>query len=400
MQKISIVKEVGMNTYMFPGQGSQFRGMGGELFDQFPELIEKADKILGFSIKELCLEDPRKELNKTQFTQPALFVVNALSYYKILEDKGVEPDFVAGHSLGEFNALLAAGCYDFEVGLKLVKKRGELMSQAPQGGMAAILNGTKEQIESILENNGLHNIDLANFNTPSQIVISGARDEIGMAQEFFQEGGMSYFPLNTSGAFHSRFMEPIKEQFSEYLKQFELSDLKIPVIANVTARPYNNQDVVKNLSEQLASGVRWSESIQYIMAQASEMEFEEVGSGEVLTKIYRSILREAPKISAIKDEIKAKEMPVKVSADSSNSNIINENSQSDNDNLVDVLAVAEQKVAEWNRNNLIGVRVKSNIEEYGELETRTQAVVLFGHRAAVYMKGYKGYFDLDEITVV
>ncbi|WP_455872346.1 ACP S-malonyltransferase [Serratia proteamaculans] len=389
-----------MNTYMFPGQGSQFRGMGGELFDQFPELIEKADKILGFSIKELCLEDPRKELNKTQFTQPALFVVNALSYYKILEDKGVEPDFVAGHSLGEFNALLAAGCYDFEVGLKLVKKRGELMSQAPQGGMAAILNGTKEQIESILENNGLHNIDLANFNTPSQIVISGARDEIGMAQEFFQEGGMSYFPLNTSGAFHSRFMEPIKEQFSEYLKQFELSDLKIPVIANVTARPYNNQDVVKNLSEQLASGVRWSESIQYIMAQASEMEFEEVGSGEVLTKIYRSILREAPKISAIKDEIKAKEMPVKVSADSSNSNIINENSQSDNDNLVDVLAVAEQKVAEWNRNNLIGVRVKSNIEEYGELETRTQAVVLFGHRAAVYMKGYKGYFDLDEITVV
>ncbi len=389
-----------MNTYMFPGQGSQFRGMGEGLFDRFSELTEKADKILGFSIKELCLEDPRKELNKTQFTQPALYVVNALSYYKTLEDKGVEPDFVVGHSLGEFNALLAAGCYDFEVGLKLVKKRGELMSQAPQGGMAAILNGTKEQIESILENNGLHNIDLANFNTPSQIVISGARDEIGMAQEFFQEGGMSYFPLNTSGAFHSRFMEPIKEQFSEYLKQFELSDLKIPVIANVTARPYNNQDVVKNLSEQLASGVRWSESIQYIMAQASEMEFEEVGSGEVLTKIYRSILREAPKISAIKDEIKAKEMPVKVSADSSNSNIINENSQSDNDNLVDVLAVAEQKVAEWNRNNLIGVRVKSNIEEYGELETRTQAVVLFGHRAAVYMKGYKGYFDLDEITVV
>lgn len=387
-----------MKTYMFPGQGSQFRGMGEGVFDRFAELTEKADEILGFSIKELCLEDPRKELNKTQFTQPALYIVNALSYYKILEDKGVEPDFVAGHSLGEFNALLAAGCYDFEVGLKLVKKRGELMSQAPQGGMAAILNGSKEQIESILERNGLHNIDLANFNTPSQIVISGARDEIGMAQEFFQEGGMSYFPLNTSGAFHSRFMEPVKEQFLEYLKKFELSDLKIPVIANVTARPYNNQDVVKNLSEQLASGVRWSESIQYIMAQASDMEFEEVGSGEVLTKIYRSILRETPKIIAIEDDVK--EMPVKVSSDSSGNNIINKNSQRDNDNLEDVLTVAQQKVAEWNRNNPVGTRVKSNVDEYGELETRTQAVVLFGHRAAVYMKGYKGYFDLDELTLI
>jgi len=398
MQKTSIIKEIGMKTYMFPGQGSQFRGMGEGVFDRFAELTEKADEILGFSIKELCLEDPRKELNKTQFTQPALYIVNALSYYKILEDKGVEPDFVAGHSLGEFNALLAAGCYDFEVGLKLVKKRGELMSQAPQGGMAAILNGSKEQIESILERNGLHNIDLANFNTPSQIVISGARDEIGMAQEFFQEGGMSYFPLNTSGAFHSRFMEPVKEQFLEYLKKFELSDLKIPVIANVTARPYNNQDVVKNLSEQLASGVRWSESIQYIMAQASDMEFEEVGSGEVLTKIYRSILRETPKIIAIEDDVN--EMPVKVSSDSSGNNIINKNSQRDNDNLEDVLTVAQQKVAEWNRNNPVGTRVKSNVDEYGELETRTQAVVLFGHRAAVYMKGYKGYFDLDELTLI
>ena len=112
-----------MKQYVFPGQGSQAKGMGGELFDKYAELTKKADAILGYSIKELCLEDPRRELNKTQFTQPALFVVNALSYYDKIETTGEKPDFLAGHSLGEFNALLAAECFDFEAGLKIVKKR-------------------------------------------------------------------------------------------------------------------------------------------------------------------------------------------------------------------------------------------------------------------------------------
>jgi len=175
-----------MKTHMFPGQGSQSKGMGGTLFDEFKELTHKADKILGYSIKELCLEDPRRELNQTQFTQPALYVVNALSYFKKVEESGQKPDFVVGHSLGEFSALLAAECIDFEAGLKLVKKRGELMSQATGGGMAAILNATKEKIETILKENGLTNIDLANYNTPSQIVISGLKDEIGKATSFRQ----------------------------------------------------------------------------------------------------------------------------------------------------------------------------------------------------------------------
>ena len=128
-----------MKTYIFPGQGSQAKGMGGDLFNEFKELTDTADKVLGYSIKELCLEDPRSELNKTQFTQPALFVVNALTYYKRIQETGKKPDYVAGHSLGELNALLAAECFSFEQGLKIVKKRGELMSEAPSGGMAAIL---------------------------------------------------------------------------------------------------------------------------------------------------------------------------------------------------------------------------------------------------------------------
>src|SRR5689334_5966402 len=129
-----------MKAFVFPGQGSQAKGMGGTLFDEFQELTEKADRILGYSIKELCLEDPRKELNRTQFTQPALYVVNAFSYFAKIRETGQKPDYVAGHSLGEFNALLAAECFDFEAGLEIVKKRGELMSEATGGGMAAILN--------------------------------------------------------------------------------------------------------------------------------------------------------------------------------------------------------------------------------------------------------------------
>lgn len=138
-------------AYLFPGQGSQKKGMGEGLFDEFPEMTKKADEILGYSIKELCLTDPRKELNKTQFTQPALYVVNALSFQKKMKEGESEPDFVAGHSLGEYNALHAAEVMSFEEGLKLVKKRGELMSKAENGGMAAILKTPEEEIKNILK---------------------------------------------------------------------------------------------------------------------------------------------------------------------------------------------------------------------------------------------------------
>lgn len=273
-----------MKTFMFPGQGSQAKGMGGNLFDDFPDLTEKANKILGYSIKDLCLEDPNRKLSQTQYTQPALYVVNALSYFKRIEESGNKPDYVAGHSLGEFNALLAAECFDFEAGLKLVKKRGELMSKATDGGMAAIINATKEDIETILTKHGLGKIDIANYNAPSQIVISGAKEEIAKSQEFFQEGKMLFFPLNTSGAFHSRFMKPARDKFRTYLKKFKLAEPTISVISNVTARPYGKDDVQENLANQIASAVKWSESIQYLLDQG-EMEFGEIGHGDVLRNL-------------------------------------------------------------------------------------------------------------------
>lgn len=390
-----------MKTYMFPGQGSQAKGMGGTLFDEFADLTKKADQILGYSIKELCLDNPKRELNKTQFTQPALYVVNALTYYKKIQETGRKPDYVAGHSLGEFNALLAAECFDFETGLRLVQKRGELMSQAPEGGMAAILNASKEHIESTLEKHGLFNIDIANYNTPSQIVISGSIEEIGKAQEFFQGGEVLYYPLNTSGAFHSRFMQPAKEKFAEFLQGFSFSELKIPVMSNVTAEPYKNTEIVQNLANQLSSGVRWSGSIQYLMALADKdqpMEFEEIGNGDVLTKIFRTIQQETTALAQNlsveaeqPDPRTDKPAAVAVTAADKTANATAKPAKS---------LAAEEKAKAWNLKYPVGTKVKSTLLDYADLETRTAALVLFGHRAAVYMKNYNGYFDLDEVTPV
>ncbi|QYF93467.1 ACP S-malonyltransferase [Massilia sp. PAMC28688] len=367
-----------MLTYIFPGQGSQARGMGADLFDAYPDMTAKADALLGYSIKELCLTDPRNELGKTQFTQPALFVVNALSYRRRLEESGKRPDFVAGHSLGEFNALLAAGCFDFETGLQIVKKRGELMSQADSGAMAAILNASKDQVEAILKDAGLDQIDLANYNSHSQVVISGAVDEIEKAQHCFK-GNMMFYPLNTSGAFHSRFMAHSQKEFTAFLAQFSLGAPQIPVIANVTARPYEDGAVADTLARQIAGMVRWCESVEYLLQLDPAMTFEEVGHGEVLAKLVRSITQHVRKHApAPVAAAPAAAAPIAPAAARPR---------------VD----AEQVVREWNSKYPVGSQVRSTMQGYDALETRTEAMVLFGHRAAVYMKGYNGYFDLTEL---
>ena len=400
-----------MKTYMFPGQGSQTRGMGGDLFDAFPELTAKADAVLGYSIKELCLEDPRRELGKTQFTQPALYVVNALSYYKKVQDTGETPDYLAGHSLGEFNALLAAECFDFETGLKLVKKRGELMSEATQGAMAAIVNATRDQIEALLKEKGLVNVDIANYNTPLQIVISGPSADIAACQEIFQFDRVMYVPLNTSGAFHSRLMIPARQKFEAFLKKRKFSKPKIPVIANLTAKPYPNNAVVEYLSKQISSTVLWSDTIHHLMSLSDAMEFVEIGHGDVLAKMIVKIKQIAAKAAAEQTPppVKAEEKsevpnvdavdtvvaaPASAAGDAGGAHGAS-NGAAHNDRF----ALAEQKVAAWNKSHPVGTGVKSLVAEHGALITRTPAVVLFGHRAAVYMEGFNGYFDLDELSL-
>ncbi|MGA1868032.1 MAG: ACP S-malonyltransferase [bacterium] len=283
-----------MNAFVFPGQGSQKKGMGSELFDLFPELTRKADTILGYSIKELCVEDSQNLLNNTQYTQPALFVVNALMYTKEINDTGEVPSYVAGHSLGEYNALFAAGAFDFETGLKIVKKRGELMSKAHGGGMAAIIGLTEEKIKHVLKEKGLSAIDVANFNSPAQIVISGLCDDIAGAADIFKEAGAKlYIPLKVSGAFHSRYMSAAREKFEHFLHSFEFSKLSIPVISNVEARPYERKKIRQLLADQITHSVKWTESIQYLMGKGIQ-EFKEIGPGTVLTNLVAKIKKEAP----------------------------------------------------------------------------------------------------------
>ena len=282
-----------LTAYVFPGQGSQKVGMGDTLFDEFAELTARADAVLGYSIKELCLNDPDSVLSKTQYTQPALYVVNALSYLKKVQETGSTPDFVAGHSLGEYNALFAAGAFDFETGLRLVKKRGELMSQAFGGGMAAVIGFSQEQVQQVLLQNGLHNIDIANDNSPGQVVIAGLKDDVVSAKPYFEAAGVKHFVhLNVSGAFHSRYMAEAARSFAEHLNAFTLSPLMIPVISNVDARPYLPDETKQNLVRQITSQVKWNNSVRYLLG-LGEMEITEVGPGNVLTKLVTTIRNEA-----------------------------------------------------------------------------------------------------------
>lgn len=293
-----------MLAYVFPGQGSQKKGMGEGLFDEFHELTAKADQILGYSIRELCMEDAQGHLGLTQYTQPALYTVSSFAYLKRIKDLGMKPDYVAGHSLGEYVALFAAGAFDFETGLRLVKKRGELMSRATGGGMAAVIGLSEEKIRGVLEKNNLQSIDIANLNTSAQIVISGHSGDVEKAKPVLEAAGaINYVILNVSGAFHSRYMAEASENFSEYLDKFSFSDLKIPVIANVSARPYKNSEIKKNMIEQIRSSVKWTESIRYLMGKGV-INIEQIGPGNVLTGMIKRIFRECTPLTVHDDSDK------------------------------------------------------------------------------------------------
>lgn len=304
-ENIAFRRNQKMITWIFPGQGSQEKGMGATLFDEFVEFTAQADSILGYSIKELCLKDSHRQLNQTQYTQPALYVVNALSYFQKVKQTGLSPDFVAGHSLGEYNALLAAGGVDFATGLQLVKKRGELMSQAQNGTMAAVINFPVEKMEALFKEHGLTGIDIANYNAPSQIVIAGLKEDINQVGKIFEEMKVRCVVLNVSAAFHSRYMQEAQEKFEKFLKEFEFSSLKIPVISNIHARPYQQTEIAQNLAQQITHSVNWLDSIRYLMGQG-EMVFEEIGPGKVLTKLIAKIQKEAEPLVQEKPQLSSK----------------------------------------------------------------------------------------------
>lgn len=286
-------REQQMRAVVFPGQGSQARGMGGELFARFAELTATADEILGYSVATLSREDPRGELDQTRFTQPALFVVNALAYLARRQDGEPAPDYFAGHSLGEYNALCAAGAFDFATGLRLVRERGRLMAAAAGGGMAAVIGLSEDAVRGVLAHDDLAGIDLAAFNAADQFILSGPRELIESARDaVLAAGARAYLPLQVSAAFHSRYMAPARRELEQELAGCEFRPLEVPVVANVTGRPYEPGSVRETLADQLVRPVRWEQSVRHLL-EVGVTSFDEVGPGQVLTGLVRRIRQAA-----------------------------------------------------------------------------------------------------------
>lgn len=282
-----------MKTFLFPGQGAQFVGMGVDLFEEFSELVEGADKILGYSLKDLCLTDANNLLSNTKYTQPALYMVNALSYLKKMREGQPVPDFLIGNSLGEYNALLAAGVFSLEDGLLLVKKRSNLMSRANGGGMAAVIGLNEMEIVNAIEQEQLNNlIEISNYNTSTQMVISGDPNAITTIKPRLEEAGAKRVViLDVSGAFHSRYMKEAALEFEQYLNEFEFHAPQQIVISNRYARPYDFTKIKQLLVEQIYHPVRLYDSIMYVLGQGVN-EFVELGPGKTMTSMATRIKKE------------------------------------------------------------------------------------------------------------
>ena len=296
-------------AFVFPGQGSQAVGMGKEFIEKneaSKEFMTKADEALGFGLSKLILEGPQDELTLTYNAQPALLTVGAMIAAR-LEKEGIVPDYVAGHSLGEYTALVEAKVLSFEDAVAAVHKRGLYMNEAVpsgKGAMAAILGMDRDVLESITSNitESGHPVQAANLNCPGQIVISGAKAGVDKACTALKEAGAKRaLPLNVSGPFHSVLMEPAAEELQKTLGEIEMDDAKIPVIANVTADQAMKQDEIKKLLvEQLYSPVRWEESVEKLL-ELGVTRFVECGPGKVLSGLIRKIDRTA-KVYPVYDE--------------------------------------------------------------------------------------------------
>ncbi|MET8655951.1 MULTISPECIES: ACP S-malonyltransferase [Streptomyces] len=280
-----------MRCYVFPGQGTQKKGMGRSLFTRFPDLRRRADRVLGYPIEELCLENPERRLSETVYAQPAIYVVNALHWAAAQEDLPAA-DFFAGHSLGEYSALYAAGAFDFATGLALVRSRAELMSRISGGAMAAIVGVSEQIVEETLERHGANGVVIANHNAPEQFVLAGSREELARLRPVFEktEGVRGFVPVRVSGPFHAPAMAPAAERFRSVLASVDVGRLRTPVVSNVTGRPFGHdaREVRDLLAEQIARPVRWSDSIRYLR-DAGVSDFTELGESKVLTSLIDRI---------------------------------------------------------------------------------------------------------------
>lgn len=284
-------------AYVFPGQGSQFRGMGADLYansSKAKELFDQADEILGFSLTKIMFEGSDDELKQTNVTQPAIFL-HSVALAAVADD--FAPDMVAGHSLGEFSALVAAGGLSFADGLKLVAQRADAMQKACErepSTMAAILGLSDSIVEEICASIIDEIVVAANYNCPGQIVISGTMEGIRVACEKMKEAGAKRaLPLPVGGAFHSPLMEPAREELAQAIADTACRAMPCPIYQNATAAPSQDLDTIKaNLIAQLTAPVRWTQSVENMVRDGAEL-FIECGPGKVLQGLVRKIAPEA-----------------------------------------------------------------------------------------------------------
>ena len=281
-------------AYIFPGQGSQYVGMGKDLYEEFPlarQLFDQADSILGVNLSKICFEGPEETLRQTANTQPAIFL-HSVILTRLLGHR--EIGMAAGHSLGEYSALVFAGAMDFADGLRLVRLRGELMQKAgeeQQGTMAAIVGLEPAIVESLCRRASSEGVvQCANFNSPGQIVISGSVSGVKRAMELGKtEGAKLVKELVVSGAFHSPLMESARQGLREALKKTQILNANLPVYANVTGRPVQKAEEIRTLLEQqLTSPVRWEEDVRNMIADGAT-QFVEIGPGKVLQGLVKRI---------------------------------------------------------------------------------------------------------------
>ncbi len=289
---------MGQIAFVFPGQGSQSAGMGKALHDSFESVraaFTEADAALGFSLSQLCFQGPDEQLKLTENTQPAILAVSTAAF-RVLSEAGARPDFVAGHSLGEYSALVAANSLSLTDALRVVRKRGTYMQESVpvgQGAMAAILGMTADQVEALCREAAQGEVlSPANLNTPSQIVIAGTEAAVGRALELAKSrGARKAVPLPVSAPFHCALMQPAQERLAKDLGQISFRNPEYPLINNAdVAEVRSSEAIADSLTRQVCSPVRWTESIQKLISAGVQL-FVEVGPGKVLCGLIRHIDR-------------------------------------------------------------------------------------------------------------